>query len=48
MELLRLMQNEAKQRMYESKSNIAINLKVLREQLSKDGYDTLTPKKDIS
>ena len=48
MELLRLMRNETKQRIYESKSNIAINLKVLREQLSKDGYDTLTPKKNIS
>ena len=42
------MWKETKQRMYESKSNIAINLKVLREQLSKDGYDTLTPKKNIS
>ena len=48
MELLRLMRNETKQRIYESKSNIAINLKVLREQLSKDDYDILTPKKNIS
>ena len=42
------MWKEAKQRMYESKSNIVINLKVLREQLSKGDYDILTPKKNIS
>ena len=28
--------------MYESKSNIAINLNVLKLQLPKDGYDILT------
>ena len=42
MKLLKLMRNEAKQRMYESKSNIAINLNVLKLQLPKDGYDILT------
>ena len=36
------MRNEAKQKMYESKSNIAINLNVLKLQLPKDGYDILT------
>ena len=36
------MRNETKQRMYESKSNIAINLNVLKLQLPKDGYDILT------
>ena len=33
--------NEAKQRMYKSKSNIVINLNVLKKQLSKDDYNTL-------
>ena len=42
MKLLKLMRNETKQRMYESKSNIAINLNVLKLQLPKDGYDILT------
>ena len=39
--LLKLARNEAKQRMYKSRSNIVINLNVLKEQLSKDDYDTL-------
>ena len=39
--LLKLARNEAKQRMYKSKSNVVINLNVLKEQLSKDDYDTL-------
>ena len=38
MKLLELTQNEAKQRMYKGKSNIAINLNVLKEQSSKDDY----------
>ena len=41
MKLLKLARNEAKQRMYKSKSNIVINLTVLKEQLSEDNYDTL-------
>ena len=41
MKLLKLAPNEAKQRMYKSKSNIVINLNILKEQLSKDDYDTL-------
>ena len=41
MKLLKLARNEAKQRMYKSRSNIVINLNVLREQLSKDDYDNL-------
>ena len=41
MKLLKLARNEAKQRMYKSRSNIVINLNVLKEQLSKDDYDTL-------
>ena len=36
MKLLRLARNEAKQRMCKSKSNIVINLNVLKEQLSTD------------
>ena len=39
--LLKLTRNEAKQRMYKSRSNIVINLNVLKEQLSKDDYNTL-------
>ena len=39
--LLKLARNEAKQRMYKSRSNIVIYLNVLKEQLSKDDYDTL-------
>ena len=39
--LLKLARNEVKQRMYKSRSNIVINLNVLKEQLSKDDYDTL-------
>ena len=41
MKLLKLARNEAKQRMHKSKSNIVINLTVLKEQLSEDNYDTL-------
>ena len=52
MKLLKLARNEAKQRMYKSRSNIVTYLNVLKEQLSKDDYDTLititdTPKKNI-
>ena len=39
--LLKLARNEAKERMYKSRSNIVIYLNVLKEQLSKDDYDTL-------
>ena len=39
--LLKLARNEAKQRMYKSRSNIVTYLNVLKEQLSKDDYDTL-------
>ena len=39
--LLKLARNEAKQRMYKSRSNIVIYLNVLKEQLSKDDYDAL-------
>ena len=41
MKLLKLARNEAKQRMYKSRSNIVTYLNVLKEQLSKDDYDTL-------
>ena len=41
MKLLKLARNEVKQRIYKSKLNIVINLKVLKEQLSKDDYNTL-------
>ena len=41
MKLLKLARNEVKQRMYKSKSNIVFSLNVLKEQLSKDDYDTL-------
>ena len=41
MKLLKLVRNEAKQRMYKSRSNIVTYLNVLKEQLSKDDYDTL-------
>ena len=41
MKLLKLARNEANQRIYKSRSNIATNLNVLKEQLSKDDYDTL-------
>ena len=41
MKLPKLAQNEAKQRMYKSRSNIVTYLNVLKEQLSKDDYDTL-------
>ena len=41
MKLLKLARNEAKQRMYKSRSNIVSYLNVLKEQLSKDDYDTL-------
>ena len=41
MKLLKLARNEAKQRMHKSRSNIVINLNVLKEQLSKDDYDNL-------
>ena len=41
MKLLKLGINEAKQRIYKSRSNIVTYLNVLKEQLSKDGYDTL-------
>ena len=37
MKLLKLVRNEAKQRMYKSKSNIVIE----KAELSKDDYDTL-------
>ena len=46
MKLLKLARNEAKQRMYKSKSNIVIK----KTQLSIDDYDTLitiTDKKNI-
>ena len=43
MKLLKLAWNEAKQRMYKSRLNIVTYLNVLREQLSKDDYDTLLP-----
>ena len=39
--LLKLARNEARQRMYKCRSNIVIYLNVLKEQLSKDDYDTL-------
>ena len=42
MKLLKLARNEGKQRMYKSRSNIVTYLNVLKEQLSKDDYDTLT------
>ena len=42
MKLLKLVRNEAKQAMYRNKSNILINLSNLKEQLSKEDYDTLT------
>ena len=45
--LLKLARNEAKQRMYKSRSNIVINLNVLKEQLSKDDYDTLKKKEHL-
>ena len=41
MKLLKLARNEAKQRMYKSRSNIVTYLNILKEQLSKDGYDIL-------
>ena len=41
MKLLKLARNEAKQKMYKSRSNIVTYLNVLKEQLSKDDYDTL-------
>ena len=41
MKLLKLAMNEAKQSIYKSRSNIVTYLNVLKEQLSKDGYDTL-------
>ena len=41
MKLLKLGINEAKQRIYKSRSNIVTYLNVLKEQLSKDDYDTL-------
>ena len=41
MKLLKLVRNEAKQKMYKSKSNIVSYLNVLKQQLSKDNYDTL-------
>ena len=42
MKPLKLARNERKQRMYKSRSNIVTYLNVLKEQLSKDDYDTLT------
>ena len=41
MKLLKLARNEAKQRMYKSRSNIVTYLNVLKEQLCKGDYDTL-------
>ena len=41
MKLLKLAWNEAKKKMYKSRSNIVTYLNVLKEQLSKDDYDTL-------
>ena len=41
MKLLKLARNEAKQRMFKSRSNIVTCLNVLKEQLSKEDYDTL-------
>ena len=41
MKLLELGRSKAKQRMCKSRSNIVINLNVLKEQLSKDDHDTL-------
>ena len=41
MKLLKLARIEVKQRIYKSTLNIVINLKVLKEQLSKDDYNTL-------
>ena len=39
MELLKRARNEAKQRIYKSRSNIVTNLKFLKERLSKDDYN---------
>ena len=41
MKLLKLAQNEARQRMYKSRSNIVTYLNILKEQLSKDDYNNL-------
>ena len=41
MKLLKLARNEAKHRMYKSRSNILTYLNVLKEKLFKDDYDNL-------
>ena len=41
MKLLKLARNEAKHRMYKSRSNIITYVNVLKEKLFKDDYDTL-------
>ena len=41
MKLVKLARNEAKQRMYKSRSNIITYVNVLKEKLFKDDYDNL-------